>query len=406
MTATILTGDVIEQLRTLPDNSVQCVVTSPPYYGLRNYGVPGQIGMERTPELYVARMVEVFREVRRILREDGVCWLNLGDSYNGSGGAGGDYAAGGLKDGQPRYPGRNISTLKPKDLIGIPWRVAFALQANGWWLRSAAPWVKRSAMPESVTDRPTSALEYIFLLAKSQAYFYDAEAVRKPKADSTITDYRTNDNGHRRERNYPGAQTNGGTNLGGSEGNRNRRNTDWFFESLDEPLGLIADDDGLPLAFDVNPAAYKEAHFATFPPKLVEPCIKAGTSEHGCCPTCGAPWKRVVEREGGTNGDNLGKRPDNPRNGIRGSGLARPPKEAGTATLTTTGWRPTCTCQLDPDTATQVPCTVLDPFAGSGTTLAVALALGRNAIGIELNPEYVRLAERRLAGITPALFGV
>ncbi|MCP5404620.1 MAG: site-specific DNA-methyltransferase, partial [Pseudomonadaceae bacterium] len=241
MAYTIHTGNVLDILPTLPANSVQCCVTSPPYWGLRDYQtgtweggdpecdhktmrsigastlrndgrdrigtlphektaaivVPAggvcpkcgarridqQLGSEATPEEYVANMVAVFREVRRVLREDGTLWLNLGDSYNGSGGAGGDYAAGGLKDGQPKFGGRNVGTLKPKDLVGIPWRVALALQADGWWLRSDIIWHKPNPMPESVTDRPTKAHEYIFLLTKSARYYYDAEAVKENSVD-------------------------------------------------------------------------------------------------------------------------------------------------------------------------------------------------------------------------------
>ena len=145
-------GDALEVLRTLPSESVHCVVTSPPYWCLRDYHVEGQIGLEQSPEDYVSRLVAVFGEVRRVLRPDGTLWLNLGDCYNGSGGAGGDYNKGGLKEGQPKYPGRKIARLKPKDLVGIPWRVAFALQADGWYLRSDIIWHKPNPMPESVTD--------------------------------------------------------------------------------------------------------------------------------------------------------------------------------------------------------------------------------------------------------------
>ena len=233
----IIHADVLEGLSQLPDNSVQCCVTSPPYWGLRDYGtarweggdpacqhvfkrkderlmlgsngklgknctswthrdamppricscgavrIDNQIGLEPTPEAYVAKMVAVFREVRRVLRPDAVCFINLGDSYNGSGGAGGDYSKGGLKEGQPKYPGRKVATLKPKDLVGIPWRVAFALQSEGWYLRQDIIWAKPNPMPESVTDRCTKSHEYIFLLTKSAKYYYDNEAVKEPKKE-------------------------------------------------------------------------------------------------------------------------------------------------------------------------------------------------------------------------------
>jgi hypothetical protein len=185
-TQQIIPGDCIEGMRTLPDASVHCCVTSPPYWGLRDYGHDGQIGLEETPEAYVARMVEVFREVRRVLRDDGTCWVNLGDSLR-SGGLGrndADRNIGGrggnkLGSGNPGRQGRLEinSGLKPKDLVGIPWRVAFALQADGWWLRQDIIWHKPNPMPESVTDRCTKAHEYVFLLTKSERYFYDAEAV-------------------------------------------------------------------------------------------------------------------------------------------------------------------------------------------------------------------------------------
>jgi DNA modification methylase len=234
MSYQLLQGDCVEVMRTLPAGSVQCCVTSPPYFGLRDYGtaeweggdaacdhilkparndispaelarraanygsgtqegskvspmqyrdicgkcgarrIDRQIGLEETSEAYVAKLVEVFREVRRLLRDDGTLWLNLGDSYNGSGGAGGDYAVGGLKEGQPKYPGRNVKGLGPKQLLGIPWRTAFALQSDGWILRSEIIWHKRAPMPESVTDRPTKAHEQVFLLSKQANYFYDA----------------------------------------------------------------------------------------------------------------------------------------------------------------------------------------------------------------------------------------
>ena len=277
-------GDARNVLPTLDAESVQCVVTSPPYWGLRDYGIDNQIGLEPTPEEYAQTMVEVFREVKRVLRDDGTLWLNLGDSYAGSG-------KGQMGDGTP---GQNINNkqstnkgsltgglptdyghMKPKDLVGIPWRVAFALQADGWYLRSDIVWAKGvsfcpdysgSVMPESVTARPTKSHEYLFLLTKSARYYYDVDAVRE------------NNSGHV----------------------RNLRST-----------------------WTINPQPYSEAHFATFPEKLVEPCVKAGSQKGN---------------------------------------------------------------------------TVLDPFAGSGTTGLVAGKLGREFVGIELNPEYIRLANDRIEG--------
>lgn len=190
MTWTVLEGDCRDLLRTLPEESVQCCVTSPPYWGLRDYGVEGQLGLERTPEEYVAAMVEVFRDVRRVLRPDGMLWLNLGDSYSGGGGFSPDAPSN--REGRSKqttqgsrlYKGRAPAPgLKPKDLCGIPWRVALALQADGWWLRMDVVWAKPNPMPESVTDRPTRAHEYVFLLSRSPSYFYDADAIREEWAD-------------------------------------------------------------------------------------------------------------------------------------------------------------------------------------------------------------------------------
>ena len=359
MKHTILNGDVIDCLRSLPDACVQCVMTSPPYWGLRDYGVKGQIGLEPTPEEYVEKMVEVFREVWRVLRDDGTLWLNLGDSYNGSWGAGGDYAPGDLKAGQPKYPGRRISALKPKDLVGIPWRVAFALQEDGWYLRSDIIWSKPNPMPESVTDRPTKSHEYIFLLAKRARYFYDADAVReamiKGDCNSGAKNYRAIDGMEFRDDSTQSRRDN--------PAGRNRR-TVW--EIATQPM--------------------PDAHFATFPEALVEPCIKAGTSARGCCPSCGAPWLRVVERLPVT-GRNENKTPSSAHAAVKCS-------RAGESHVKTVGWEPSCGCETQD--GEPVPCIVLDPFGGSGTVAKVARDLGRSSILIEINPEYVQIAKKRL----------
>jgi len=298
----ILQGNVLDRMKDLPDRSIQCVVTSPPYWGLRNYQVEKQLGLEKTPEEYVEKMVEVFRQVKRVLKDDGTCWLNLGDSYNGSGGAGGDYNKGGLKDGQPKYKGRNISSLKPKDLVGIPWRIAFALQADGWWLRQDIVWHKPNPMPESVQDRCTKSHEYIFLLTKSAKYYYDNDAIREPYTEPM--------------------------DRWGGEHKRNSINEKFDDKemananSLARNRNMRPDENGRNKrsVWTINTQPYKEAHFAVFPEKLPELCIKAGTKK----------------------GD-----------------------------------------------------TVLDPFFGSGTTGWVAQRLGRKWIGIELNAEYIKIAEKR-----------
>lgn len=295
MTTTLLQCDVTQGI-PLASESVQCVVTSPPYWGLRDYGVDGQLGLERTPEEYVSKLVSVFREVRRVLKKDGTVWLNLGDSYNGSG----------YKEKQVNSPkqmsnrgaqsqrGTSVDYLKPKDLIGIPWRVAFALQADGWWLRSDIIWSKPNPMPESVRDRPTRAHEYLFLLTKSARYYYDADAVAEPAVQAgRVRADRMGGNKY-----VEGVKHSDGSTFTGSE-TRNRRSV-----------------------WEITPQHYRGAHFATFPKKLVEPCILAGS------------------------------RPGD---------------------------------------------MVIDPFCGSGTALLVAKEHRREGIGLELNAEYISLAEARLA---------
>ncbi|GAB4486699.1 MAG: site-specific DNA-methyltransferase [Saprospiraceae bacterium] len=305
----IYTGDALKTLRTLPDNSVNCCVTSPPYYGLRDYGHAGQLGLEETQEKYVANMVQVFSEVRRVLKNNGVLWLNIGDSYAG-GKIGRDdnhtQTAGiNRHNGKLAALGNNgvqrkpTAGLKPKDIIGIPWMLAFALRADGWYLRQDIIWHKPNPMPESVTDRCTKAHEYIFLLSKSERYWYDAEAI----AEKAITK-EGRPAGIVRDRvfEYNSKLSAMGRQRGGSTApepeTRNRRSV-----------------------WSVPTKPYSEAHFATFPVELPRLCIAAG------CPEGGA---------------------------------------------------------------------VIDPFFGAGTTGLAALQLNRKFIGIELNPEYVALANRRL----------
>lgn len=380
-------------LKTLEPESVHCVVTSPPYWGLRDYGNGAAgIGLEPTVDLHIAALVEVFRETRRVLRSDGTLWLNYGDAYAGSWGAqsrgappsgkstlqGNGHTGGGPKlksisaaqinahpkdesgtDSLKRTPG-----FKRKDMLGLPWRVAFALQADGWWLRQALPWVKRNPMPESCYDRPTSAIEYVFQLTKSVDCFYDYEGMKRAASLST----------HKRlaqavEAQIGSARANGGAKTNGNmkavrakqdghgrrhEGFNERydrkaaeagvgvknnpsmdealavmpetrafRNSDLFFDSLEAPFGLIANEDGEPIALDVTTQPFTEAHFAAFPPNLVEPLIRA------TCPVGG---------------------------------------------------------------------TVLDVFGGAGTLGLVADRLQRNAVLIEMNPDYAAMSERRIRG--------
>jgi DNA modification methylase len=324
----ILIGDCREQLRTLPDASAHCCVTSPPYFGLRDYGVDGQMGLEPTPDEFVAGMVEVFREVRRVLRDDGTLWLNIGDSYS-SGGRGSYDADDKEANGTSRPPRKRGSQLdagfheaarqagsvgrawvkpplgyKPKDLLGIPWMLAFALRADGWYLRQDIIWSKPNPMPESVRDRCTKAHEYLFLLSKGPRYHYDAEAIAEPLSDNPVTRARNN----RADKGIVGPMALHGTGIGQS-GNGG-------FERA------AAEQRNKRSVWEVATQPFSEAHFATYPPALIEPCILAG------CP------------KGGT---------------------------------------------------------VLDPFFGAGTTGLVADRLQRDCIGIELNPEYAEIAQRRIA---------
>jgi len=304
---TILCGDCLEILRQLPDNQIDCVITSPPYWGLRDYGMQGQIGLEKSPEDYVEKMVEIFRQVRRVLKPSGTCWLNLGDTY--AGGKRGTSSSGKIYVSQKQstnagsiIPPMEIPPgLKPKDLCGIPWRVAFALQGDGWWLRQDIVWHKKNPMPESVRDRCVKAHEYIFLLTKSDRYFFDYRAIQEKAVEpnsarprmgqgaNTIYRQKRQECKRPRERNQTMQQ---------EQGKKNRHSV-----------------------WTVSLQPFPEAHFATFPERLIEPCLLAG------CP------------EGGV---------------------------------------------------------VLDPFMGSGTTAVVACRYGRHYCGIEINPDYIAIAQKRI----------
>jgi DNA modification methylase len=386
---TLYVGDVIEVLSGLPDESVHCCVTSPPYWGLRDYGTEGQIGLEATPELFVAAMVDVFREVRRVLRRDGTCWLNLGDSYNSAASNQRNELIGGWDAGMGRSTTID-KNLKPKDLCGIPWRVAFALQADGWYLRSDIVWSKPNPMPESVTDRPTKAHEYVFLLTKSAKYHFDQEAVREANTSPEQLDHNL-----RYAKVYDGPSTDPAN---GQPGNVNNG-------GIHSRPGTAAGRN-IRSVWEIATQPYPQAHFATFPEALPERCIKAGTSERGCCPECGAPWVREVERDAGVA--EASERPkrtrgmDSPTSTLSLSGNGSREWEKRGTKVATTGWTPSCDCMFYfnlQDRVTfppPVPCTVLDPFMGSGTTALVARKLGRRSIGIELNPEYAALAADRL----------
>lgn len=441
MKSGILLGDCREQTRTLEAGSVQCCVTSPPYWGLRSYGTPeqvwggdadcehvwgpeatrggsqhgqgvtsqragrsnvdeqgsrqgdslgswcrcgawrGHLGLEPTPDLFVSNMVSVFREVWRVLADSGTCWLNIGDSYANDtkwgGSTSGKHAAGNHgKTGIGR--GKQQSGLKPKDLVMMPARLALALQADGWYLRSDIIWAKGlsfcpsysgSVMPESVTDRPTTSHEHVFLLTKNSRYFYDAEAVREAGISEGVARNSTNKRGVKAskdgERGSRGEYTLSGT--------RNLRSV-WA----------------------IGPQPFSEAHFATFPQALVTPMIKAGTSEKGQCRQCLAPLVREVERQTGPD------RPGRVQSRLGDADRHGPDGRDGDRRVTTSqtiGWSQSCKC----DAGTE-PQTVLDPFLGSGTTGIVALRLGRRFVGIELSPEYVRMAKDAIDG--PLFAGV
>lgn len=378
----VLIGDCIESMRTLPDKSVQMCVTSPPYYGLRDYGVDGQIGLEETPAEFIARLVEVFREVRRVLRDDGTAWVNMGDSYANGGRS--------SRDSDEKLPARGMGFrpkdpdgIKPKDLMGMPWRLAFALQDDGWYLRQDIIWHKPNPMPESTRDRCTKAHEYIFLLSKSRRYHYDSDAIREPAnltGKGSANGFRggayvngsTFDNAEGGKRTSTGNTVPPNNGVGWGHGTdakaRNRPRvtvpTGWDTSTGDGGHGAFHKDgaersrrdsfkrddskreqtipgqakgthrpDRDESSWDIETRnkrsvwtvathAFKEAHFATFPPDLIRPCILAG-----------APLGGVV----------------------------------------------------------------LDPFGGAGTTAVVAMQEGRKSILCELNPEYAAMAERRIA---------
>lgn len=360
----IINADVLDGLASLPDSSVQCVVTSPPYWGLRDYGVPGQLGLEKTPEEYVSKMVAVFREVRRVLRPDGTLWLNMGDSYASKQpriayGDQGSRGPGATKGDRSIIRDWSAWGLEEKQLVGLPWRLAFALQADGWWLRCDIIWSTPNPMPESVTDRPTKAHAYVFLLTKSARYYYDKEAVQEPWAD------------HRR---------------------------------YDHETAPRATGRNLRSVWSIATQPFPDAHFATFPEKLVEPCVKAGTSEKGCCATCGVGWVRVVEKtrsfeSGSGRSGNLPSGKNGPA--LQGGGETLDIRRGPVVTSTTLDWTPGCAHAGEP-----VQCLVLDPFAGSGTVGVVCLNLHRKFIGIELSLPYCVMARRRITARAPLLASV
>lgn len=368
----IMQGDALTRLAELPESSVQCIVTSPPFFGLRDYGVDGQIGLEGSPGEWVAALVAVFRECRRVLREDGVFWLEVGDTYA----ANRSYQ---VPDSKHRDVGNGAPSKVPtgykvKDLIGAPWLLAFALIEDGWWLRSEVIWHKPNAMPESVTDRPSRGHSTVFMLTKSPRYFFDADAVRTPhKMDGRKVTKVVGGDGsaqHRDGERWPGAGAN-----------------------IRSVWSIVLEN----TEFE---------HHATMAMQLAEQCIKAGTSEHGACVECGAPWKRIVKTPGESEAERRA-RSSRSRTGPGNQHLQRGGREMtphGGKPREQIGWEPTCRCYLPDgplwgamsDDEFRRPCVVLDPFMGSGTTALVARNLGRHSVGVELSPEYMGYASERL----------
>ena len=373
-------------LLPLADKSVHMIATSPPYWGLRSYDTgankAAELGAEPLHDClawargddpcgacYVCNLREWAAEMWRVLRDDGCMFLNLGDSYAAQGGGcwpaptnTGNKAAG----GSHRVNNRPLPGLKPKDLVGIPWRVALALQADGWYLRSDVIWAKPNPMPESVTDRPTKAHEYVFLLTKRARYFWDAEAVK----EASQSDDRT--------RTYTGEKK---TLI--VQGNNHGPNS---MHRPENALTYVTANRNLRTVWNVATQPYSGAHFATWPPALVERMIRAGTSERGVCPTCGAPWRRVVDKGEAVNA------PRNPNDALPYTANGSTNHGNGATTLhkvrtvETVEWRPTC-AHAD---ASPIPAIVLDPFCGSGTTLLVARQLGRVGLGFDLSETYLR----------------
>lgn len=412
MAVDIRVGNCVDVLAQMPDKSIHCCVTSPPYWGLRDYGIapvewpevsfspiaglpqvtiPAQssvLGLEPDPWAYFGHMVVVMREVRRVLRDDGTVWLNIGDSYNAfNGGAGpsSKLSKGAQTAARPKVPsgyGLQNRTLKPKDLMLMPSRLALALQADGWWIRSDIVWAKKSPMPESIKDRPTSAHEHVFLLAKSKKYFYDADAVREPYADSSVPRMqRGRSDNHKYADGGPGNQT---------------LKTD-LSAACSSPIGS-----NMRNVWHLGPEPFSEAHFATFPTEIPKRAILAGTSSHGVCRDCLSPWVRVTDRQRTRDGEPL-------HGSWHGGGSDHNVGRSGVGhwrditVVETVGFAPTCACDA---IKSPIPATVLDCFGGAGTTGLVADRFGRNAVLIEVNEKYAEMARHRIQSDAPMFTNV
>lgn len=397
----IIQGDCLETMKQWPDECVDMCVTSPPYFGLRDYKADGQIGLEETPEQYVEKLVAVFREVRRVLKKDGTCWVNLGDSYNGSGKASGrtweDGKVPNMSTKQNSNNGSiisgktNIAGLKPKDLLGIPWMVAFALRADGWYLRQDIIWNKPNPMPESMTDRCTKAHEYIFLLSKNQSYYYDHETIKEPSVD-----YES----------LKGRSFRGRTSIyeeGAMPAKKCGKNSRIFQDrDPNHPEDRKdAENKTYPTknkrsvwTVTVN-KPIKAAHFAMYPLELIRPCIKAGCPKW-VCPKCGKARRRIVEKTPVPKDcyTDTSKPSEISAVGNHAVGFGQkyqdfmnenPPK--------TIGWSD-CGCNAGFNGGI-----VLDPFMGGGTSATVATQEGCNFIGCEINPDNIEIAYNWLIDI-------
>jgi len=432
----LLLGNCLDSLHELEDESIDTCITSPPYYGLRDYGtaeweggdpncnhtvsmdtkwndpkrgknvlrpevahrggksnkclncdairIDEQIGLEDTPEQFIENLVEVFGLVKKKLKPTGTLWLNIGDSYAGSNQIGrrDKQIGGGLYEGKQkgwksdmtRSKKRNTNGIKAKDLIGIPWMLAFALRADGWYLRSDVIWNKPNPMPESVKDRPTKSHEYLFLLSKNKHYFYDHEAIKeKDGGGQSGNSFRSRQGGATHQ------AVSGG--IGGDE---------WVSDGCGRNKRSV---------WTVTTKPYRGAHFAVFPPELIEPCILAGTSAHGCCGECGAPFERNTTKQKNKQDDSLFQKSEglkNPkRGGQRVTKTGSVPSYVPSA-YSTVNWQPSCECFGKHPIQRSV---VLDPFGGSGTTAGVAILHNRDAVICELNEEFAALIPNRVASI-------
>ena len=443
----VLQGHAIDVLKRLPPQSVQTCVTSPPYWGLRNYrtepqawggdqspthvhtwgseisgdakgnsGTPtdknnrgedyargdprgnfcpcgawkGELGHEPTPELYVAHLADVAEELKRVLRDDGTFWLNIGDSYVGGGRGSGIHKDGSASLSSNQYWEDNQDgkvplakaggVYKAKDLVGIPWMVAFELRRRGWYLRSDIIWAKKNSMPEPFKDRPTKGHEYIFLLTKKPTYFYDRDGFHQPFAESSMSEAAEEYDGEgTKDYEEAGVQNPSDVKRRIVASMRKRMAESRLVDGVNQ----IINGSSIRTVWHIATKGYKGAHFATFTDEIPMRCIKLGTSEVGACATCGTPYARVTRSEGGGIGQDW--HPDKSLGNGRAQGIAATGLNDGTYRRVRLGFQKECSC----DTEDIVPCVVLDIFAGSGTTMVVARKLGRRSIGIDLNAQYV-----------------